>query len=209
MKDEELIDKLDKCVIYIEDKELYAINKHHTLLMRFSLQYEYPKMCFAKSNWVNGAKFYRDKEGNLKIRDKSIVLKKEKETITIPQLDINLKEEYESLLKEEMKQLFTLDERFFETIQKYSNTSSFCKIKTEGSKQGISLYDTSKDRTIEYSTRFLVTTGKDGTYFLPTTELGELYNLGFKQSDVWGADDYVHLRTQKDDAILSRMDITR
>jgi len=115
MKDERLIDKLDKCVVFIEDQDMYAINKHHTLLIRFKLQETYPKMCFATSNWINGSDFYRDAEGNLKIREKTIVLRKEGKTITIPQLDINLKEEYNTLLNEKMEQLFTLDERFFET----------------------------------------------------------------------------------------------
>lgn len=207
MLDEELIDKIESSVIYIEDDSLYTINKHHTLIMKLKLQNKYPKMCFSTSNWVKGSKFYRDKEGKLRVREKEIVLKNDDETIRIPQNELNLKEAYDSLLKPKMPFFFDISSDIYKMVNKYSDAASFFKLEIEKDVYKISLYDTSKDRKIEKKTRSLVDL-KPGHWYLPTTELNTLYKMGFENSKVTGTENYLLLKDSGREAILSSMKIT-
>ena len=200
-----LIDKLDKNIIYIRDKHLYSMNKHHTLLMRFQLKTSHPEMCFQSSSWVPGATFYRDKEGNFKVREDSIILTKNKEIISIPRLKINLEKEYETLSSVEMEKILTIETEFFQKIASYSGLASFCKLETTKDTKKVSLYDTSKGQMFEYATRTLLPQKKEGKWYLPVEELKTAYSLGFNNSEVWDAKDYLLLKDKKKTALISSM----
>lgn len=196
----EIVDKLEKMVVYIEDKYLYAINKNHTLLIKHKLKKEYPSMGFSTSNWVKGIKF-------LKVDEKHIVFKnRHEELIKIPNNDINLKKEYETLEKECKKDSFVLNDLAYKLIQKYKDTSSFFRLDGEKNQIKVTLYDTSKDRTIENKYKFFNSLEMNGTWYLPTDEINTLYKLGFNSTNAKVSKDKNYILLEdKNSAIVSSM----
>ena len=202
MKD--IINNLDKYVVYIKDKELYAINKNHTLIMRFTLNKSYPEMCFSTNKWVKDSVFEA-------VRDKYILFRNGKELIRLPTVKVDLKKEYDSLAKTCKDKVFTLSDPIYKLLQKYGDSASFFRLSSEGKGVKAILYDTSKDQTIESSFHSLLNTNlKKGDWFLPTDEIRTLNNFGFKTTEVKeSSNKNYYLLEDTNSAIVSSMRIEK
>jgi hypothetical protein len=200
----EIINQLDKMIVHIKGKYLYAINKNHTLLLRFELQDEYPDMSFATSKWEKDSEF-------LAVREDHVVFKTNGATVSLPSEGVNLEVEWDKLSKECNKDAFSLEEKTFELVKKYGDLSSFFHLKSGGNVTTVSFYDTSHDKTITSSVRSLFDSSAIGDWLLPTEEFNCLYALGFKTLTSKESDDgdFFYLDGGKNNAIVSSMKVIR
>jgi hypothetical protein len=223
------IDKLEKMIVYIKGHYLYAINKYHTLLIRFKFEKDFPEMGFQTKKWIKGSEFCRDENGKYIVDNKKIVttkitipqfklyLEKDKKSIgktpkiTKPPEMVNLQKEFDKYLSNFKKQTFELTYRVFEKIQKYSKSAPFLQLTVFKDIIRICFHDTSQDKTIVSVFISPSETNTMGDWYLLVNDLLTCYKLGFNNPIVKESNDknYFLLEEGAMKALLSRVKIVK
>jgi len=112
----EIIKNLDKMIVHVVRNHLYALNKHHTLMLKLTLDKEYPEMSFQTKKWKNDSEYFSMQGSN-------ILLKKDNEITMIPTKEADLKKEYYSMLGDIKGFVFYIEENIYKAINKNSGVS--------------------------------------------------------------------------------------